>query len=102
MAATGFQGEAELVDLDLESGEGERVAAVLAVFFDDGAEFGAPVEGRAADAGGEQVPTGVFDTNGGFVGHGVSVWFTPRARTARRWPRQPNTEPPRQVHRPRW
>ena len=47
----GFQGAAELVDLDLESGQGERVAAVSAVFFDDGAQFGAPVEGGATDAG---------------------------------------------------
>ena len=70
-----------------QSGEGERVAAVLAVFFDDGAEFGAPVEGGAADAGvgGDGVEgdggagrraswaAGAFDANGGFVGHGVSV-----------------------------
>jgi hypothetical protein len=43
----GFQGEAELVDLDLECGESERVAAVLAVFFDDGAEFGAATASKA-------------------------------------------------------
>ena len=84
----GFQGEAELVDLDLQSGEGERVAAVLAVFVDDGAQFGAPVKGGATDAGmgghgvegdggagGEQVPAGAFNANGGFVGHVVSVRF---------------------------
>ncbi len=47
----GFEGEAELVDLDLESGEGERFAALLAVLFDDGAQFGASVKGGAADAG---------------------------------------------------
>ena len=35
-----FKGEAELVDLHLESGEGECVAAFLAVLFDDGAQFG--------------------------------------------------------------
>jgi hypothetical protein len=40
LSGDGFQGEAELVDLDLESGESERVAAVLAVFFDDGAKSG--------------------------------------------------------------
>jgi len=33
----GFEGGAELVDLDGESGEGERLAFVLAVFLDDGA-----------------------------------------------------------------
>ena len=47
----GFRVSAELVDLDGEAGEGERVAGLLAVFLDEGAEFGAPVEGGAADAG---------------------------------------------------
>lgn len=50
LGGDGFQGEAELVDLDLQSGEGERVAAVLAMLFDDGAQFRSPVEGGAADA----------------------------------------------------
>jgi len=45
----GFQGCAELVDLDLQAGEGECVPAALAVFFDDGSQFRASVEGGAAD-----------------------------------------------------
>ncbi len=100
LGGDGFQGGAELVDLDLESGEGERIAAVSAVFFDDGAQFGAPVEGGAGDAsvggygvegdgsaGGEQVPAGAFDADGGFVAHGVSVRFMSWSRrsTRRRW-----------------
>lgn len=47
----GFEGCAELVDPDLQPGECERFAMVLAVFFDDGAELGAVVEGSAPDAG---------------------------------------------------
>ena len=36
----GFERGAQLVDLDLEPGDGERFSAVLAVFFDDGAQLG--------------------------------------------------------------
>jgi hypothetical protein len=46
LVCDGFQGEAELVDLDLESGEGKRIAAMFAVFFDDGAQFRSTVEDR--------------------------------------------------------
>lgn len=96
----GFQGEAELVDLHLKSGQGERFAALVAVLFDDGAQFGAPVEGGPTDAsvggysvkgdgdaGGEQLLACVFDADRGFVGHGVSVWFMSWSRrsTRRRW-----------------
>jgi hypothetical protein len=77
----GFEGGAELVDLNVEAGEGEGVSAVLAVFLDDGAQFWAAVEGGTADAGtggdfvegdfgsgGEQVVAGLFDAEGELVG----------------------------------
>jgi hypothetical protein len=51
LGGDGFQGEAELVDLDLQPGQGERFTALSAVLFDDGAQFGSSVEGRPADAG---------------------------------------------------
>src|SRR6478752_4244012 len=51
VAGDGLERVAELVDLDGQAGEGERVAGLLAVFLDQGAEFGAPVEGGPADAG---------------------------------------------------
>ncbi|QYB00232.1 hypothetical protein I1A62_03980 (plasmid) [Rhodococcus sp. USK10] len=73
----GFEGGAELVDLDLEAGERERVFAALAVFFDDGTKLGAPVEGGATDpdvcgdlgegdvgARGEELSTRSFDADG--------------------------------------
>jgi len=100
LGGDGFKGEAELVDLHLESGEGECFAALVAVLFDDGAQFGSSVEGGPADAGvggygvkgdggagGEQMLAGVLDADGGFVGHGVSVWFMSWSRrsTRRRW-----------------
>ena len=47
----GFDAGAELVDLDGESGEGEGVAVSLAVFLDQGAQLGVPVESGPADAG---------------------------------------------------
>ena len=34
-----------MVDLHLESGQGERFAALVAALFDDGAQFGSSVEG---------------------------------------------------------
>ena len=51
VAGDGFERVAELVDLDGQPGEGERFSGLLAVFLDQGAELGAPVEGGPADAG---------------------------------------------------
>ena len=88
----GFQRRAELVDLDLQAGEGECVPAALTVFFDDGSEFGTSVEGGAADADtcgylaegdlgavGEELLAGLFDADGEVVGNGVSARFMCRS-----------------------
>ena len=45
----GFEALAELVDLDGETGQGGGVAAAGAVFLDDSAQVGPPVEGGPAD-----------------------------------------------------
>ena len=45
----GMKAVAELVDLDSESGEGESVVLVLAVFVDDGAQFGVAHPGPGKD-----------------------------------------------------
>ena len=55
----GFEAAAQLVDLDGETGQGGGVAAAGAVFLDDGAQVGPPVEGGPADTGA-----------GGYVGEG--------------------------------
>jgi hypothetical protein len=47
----GFEAAAQLVDLDGQTGQGGGVAAVGAVFLDDGAQVGPPVKGGPADAG---------------------------------------------------
>ena len=52
----GFDAGAELVYLDGEAGEGERVAVALAVFFDEGAQLGVAVESGPADAGAAAAP----------------------------------------------
>jgi|SRR5271166_2956789 len=109
LGGDGFQGGSELVDLDLQAGEGERVSAALAVFFDDGAQFGAPVEGGAADpdAGGdrvegdvvtvgEELSAGLFDADGELVDHGVDAWFMIRSsRFTRSWWRAASSCQPR-------
>jgi hypothetical protein len=46
-----FEAAAQLVDLDGETGQGGGVAAAGAVFLDDGAQVGPPVEGGPADSG---------------------------------------------------
>ena len=62
----GFEAAAQLVDLDGETGQGGGVVAAGAVFFDDGAQVGAPVEGGAADAG----AGGYFGEGDGLSGGG--------------------------------
>ena len=49
LGGDGFEAAAQLVDLDGETGQGAGVLAVGAVFLDDGAQVGPPVEGGAAD-----------------------------------------------------
>src|SRR5437016_11238924 len=71
----GFEGGAELVDLDGQPGEGQRVAEALPVFPDDGAQFGVPVEGGAADAGFSELKM-IMDTRG-------VVAFFPRCAASR-------------------
>ena len=94
LSGEGFEAVAELVDLDGEAGEGEGVALVLAVFVDDGAQFGVAVEGGAADAGacgdlgggdglagGEQVLAGLLDAGGEVAGH--EAWVRVMSRSSR-------------------
>jgi hypothetical protein len=47
----GFEAMPELVDLNGQAGQGAGVASAGAVFVDDRAQVGAPVESGAADAG---------------------------------------------------
>src|SRR5664279_205929 len=99
VAGDGLERAAELVDLDGQAGEGERFAGLLAVFLDQGAELGTPVEGGPADAGeggdgvggdgcavGGELGAGVFDAEdvvgrrwcaGRVVAH--PVWAAPSA-----------------------
>jgi hypothetical protein len=57
LGGDGFEAGAELVELDGQSGEGERFAGVLSVFFHHGTQFRSAVEGerptpaRSATAG---------------------------------------------------
>jgi hypothetical protein len=62
----GFEAAAQLVDLDGETGQGGGVLAAGAVFLDDGAQVGPPVEGGAADAG----AGGYFGERDGLPGGG--------------------------------
>ncbi len=48
LSGDGFEAAAQLVDLDGQTGQGGGVLAVGAVFLDDGAQVGPPVEGGAA------------------------------------------------------
>jgi hypothetical protein len=50
LGGDGFEAAAQLVDLDGKAGQGGGVPAAGAVFLDDGAQVGSPVEGGAADA----------------------------------------------------
>jgi hypothetical protein len=47
----GFEAAAQLVDLDGKTGQGGGLLAAGAVFLNDGAQVGPPVEGGPADAG---------------------------------------------------
>jgi hypothetical protein len=90
----GFDGGAEVADFGGEAGEGARVVAVVAVFFDDGSQLWVAVEGGAADrgvfgdrrerdrfAGGSDVAAGCFD-GGEVVGHRVwAMRVSSRARS---------------------
>ena len=51
LGGDGFEAAAQLVDLDGQAGQGAGVLAAGAVFLDDGAQVGPPVEGGPADAG---------------------------------------------------
>ena len=62
----GFEALAELVDLDGETGQGGGVVAAGAVFLDDSAQVGPPVEGGPADAG----AGGYFGEGDGLPGRG--------------------------------
>jgi hypothetical protein len=62
----GFEALAELVDLDGETGQGGGVVAAGAVFRDDSAQVGPPVEGGPADAG----AGGYFGEGDGLPGRG--------------------------------
>ena len=67
-----FEGLAELVDLDGETGEGERLFALAAVLGHDGVELRAAVEGGPADPGssGDSIE-GDLLASGGEVGAGL-------------------------------
>ena len=62
----GFEALAELVDLDGETGQGGGVVAAGAVFLDDSAQVGPPVESGPADAG----AGGYFGEGDGLPGRG--------------------------------
>jgi len=51
LGGDGFEAAAQLVDLDGKTGQGAGILAAGAVFLDDGAQVGPPVEGGPADAG---------------------------------------------------
>jgi integrase len=78
----GFESVTELVDLDGQSGEGESVLAVPAVFVDDGVQLRSAIQGGPAGAGsgadgverdflasGNEVYAGLFDAGGAVVAH---------------------------------
>jgi hypothetical protein len=66
LGGEGFEAAAQLVDLDGQAGQGAGVLAAGAVFLDDGAQVGPPVEGCPADAG----AGGYFGERDGLPGGG--------------------------------
>lgn len=51
LCGDGFKSVAELIELDDKSAQSVRFAVADAVLFDDGAQFGSPVEGGFGDTG---------------------------------------------------